>query len=67
MNNPLSLFHTEPASAASNTEVRAASRAAGTADHPAPEIVGFEIGVILAVTLGIAYAVPLLLSVCGIE
>ncbi|CAN5716328.1 hypothetical protein BH10PSE6_BH10PSE6_51590 [soil metagenome] len=67
MNNPLHFYHTGSAPTASDTEGRAGSRAAGTAAHPTPESVGFEIGVILAVTLGVAYAVPLILSVFGIE
>jgi hypothetical protein len=36
-------------------------------DQPTPEDIGFEVGLILAVTLGIACAVPLALSVCGID
>ena len=67
MNNPLHFSHTGPAPTGSSTEVRAGSRAIGSAEHPTPASVGFEIGVTLAVTLGIAYAVPLVLSVCGIE
>ena len=67
MINPPRFSHTGPARTASSTEVREDSRAGWTAEHPTPESVGFEIGVILAVTLGIAYAVPLFLSVCGIE
>ena len=67
MINPLRFSHTGPARTASSTEVQEDSCAGWTADHPTPESVGFEIGVILAVTLGIAYAVPLFLSVCGIE
>jgi hypothetical protein len=67
MINPLRFSHTGPARTASSTEVREDSGAGWTAEHPTPESVGFEIGVILAVTLGIAYAVPLFLSVCGIE
>ncbi len=66
MINPLRFSHTGPARTASST-VQEGSRAAGMADRPTPESVCFEIGVILAVTLGIAYAVPLALSVCGIE
>jgi hypothetical protein len=66
MNNPLRFSHTGPARTASST-MQEGSRAASTDDHPTPESVGFEIGVILTVTLGIAYAVPLVLSVCGIE
>jgi len=67
MNNPLHFFHTGPAPTGSSAAVRAGFRAAGSAEHPTPASVGFEIGVTLAVTLGIAYAVPLVLSVCGIE
>lgn len=67
MNDPLRLSHTGSASTATNTELRTDSGAAGTAGLPTPEIVGVEIGVILAVTLGVAYAVPLVLNVCGIE
>ena len=67
MINPLRFSHTGPARTASRTEVQEGSRAGWTDDHPTPESVCFEIGVILAVTLGIAYAVPLVLSVCGIE
>jgi hypothetical protein len=67
MNNPLHFLHTGPAPAVSSTEVRAASRSAGTAEHPTPASIGFEIGVILTVTLGIACAVPLVLSACGID
>jgi hypothetical protein len=67
MNNPLHLSHTGPAPTVSSTQVPADFRAAGTAEHPTPERVGFEIGVILAVTLGIACAVPLALSICGID
>ncbi len=37
------------------------------ADHPTPESVGFEIGLTLAVMLAIAGAVPLVLSLCGLE
>ena len=66
MINPLRFSHTGPARTASST-VQEGSPAGWTAEHPTPESVGFEIGVILAVTLGIAYAVPLFLSVCGIE
>ena len=67
MSNPLRFSQTGPARTASRTDVQEGSRAEWTADHPTPERVGFEIGVILAVTLGIAYAVPLVLSVCGID
>jgi hypothetical protein len=67
MINPLRLSHTGPARTASSTEVREDFRAGWTADHPTPESVGFEIGVILALTLGVACAVPLFLSVSGIE
>jgi hypothetical protein len=66
MINPLRFSHSGPARTASST-AQEGSRAAGTADHPTPERVCFEIGVILAVTLAIAYAVPLVLSVFGIE
>jgi hypothetical protein len=67
MNNPLHFSHTGPAPTASTTEVPADSRTAGTSERPTPESIGLEIGLILAVTLGIAYAVPLILSVYGIE
>lgn len=67
MSNPLHFFPTESAPAASGTEVPARSRTAGTAEHPTPESVCFEIGVILAVTLAVASAVPLVLSVYGID
>jgi hypothetical protein len=67
MNNPLRFSHTGPARTASSTDVQEGSRAGWTADHPTPESVCFEIGVILTVTLGFAFAVPLVLSVCGIE
>ena len=67
MNNPLHFPHAGPASTVSSTEVRAGSRGARTAEHPTPASVGFEIGMILAVTLGIAFAVPLALSLCGID
>jgi hypothetical protein len=43
------------------------SRTAETSERPTPESIGLEIGLILAVTLGVAYAVPLILSVYGIE
>ena len=62
----LRFSHTGPARTASST-VQEGSRGAGIADHPTPESVCFEIGVILTVTLAIAYAVPLALSVFGIE
>jgi hypothetical protein len=67
MNNPLHFFHTGPSPTISGTQVRADSRVAETAGYPTPQSVGFEIGVILVVTLGIACAVPLVLSVCGIK
>ena len=66
MSNPLRFSHIGPARTASRT-VQEGTRVGWTDDHPAPERVCFEIGVILAVTLGFAYAVPLVLSVCGIE
>lgn len=66
MINPLRFSHTGAARAAAGA-VQEASRAAGTADHPTPERICFEIGVILSVTLAIASAVPLVLSVCGID
>ncbi len=67
MSNPLNFFHAASVSTASDTEVREGFHPAGTAGHPTPESVGFEIGLILAVTLGIAYAVPLVLSLCGVD
>ena len=67
MINPVRYSHTGPARTASRTEVPEDSHAAGMADHPTLERVCFEVGVILAVTLGAASAVPLVLSVCGIE
>ena len=67
MNNPLRFSHTGSVRTASRTGVQEGSRAAWTDDHPTPERICFEIGVILAVTLGFAYAVPLVLSVCCIE
>jgi len=59
MNKPLHFPSTGSASPASGT--------AGPAGHPTPESIGLEIGVILAVTLAIACAVPLVLSACGVE
>jgi hypothetical protein len=67
MNNPLHFSRTGPLPAASRSKLKAGSRAVNAVDHPTPEDVGFEVGVILAVTLGIACAVPLALSVCGID
>ncbi len=67
MNNPLHFSRTGPLPASSSPELKAGSRAVNAVDHPTPEDVGFEVGVILAVTLGIACAVPLALRICGIE
>jgi hypothetical protein len=68
MNNPLHFFfHAAPSPGAANAEARASARPASTGDHPTPETVGLEIGAILAVTLGLAYAVSLALSACGID
>ena len=66
MINPVRYSHTGPARTASSTG-QEGSPAGWTADHPTPERICFEIEVILAVTLGFAYAVPLVLSVCCIE
>ena len=67
MIDPLRFSQTGPARTASSTDVQEGYRAGWTADHPTPERVCFEVGVILTVTLGIASAVPLVLSVCGID
>jgi hypothetical protein len=64
MHDPLHFFDTGHVS---DARALPASRAAETTDHPTPESIAFEIGVILAVTLAIACVVPLALALCGIE
>lgn len=66
MSNPLRFSHSGPARTASGT-MPEDFRTGGTDDHPTAESVCFEIGMILTVTLAIASAVPLVLSVCGID
>jgi len=67
MNKPLHFFSTGSTRAASNAGRLPSSRGPGGADHPTPQGICFDIGVILAVTLAIACAVPLALSFCGLE
>ena len=67
MNKPLPLPSTGFAPPASDAAGRSEFRAAEAAGHPTPESIGFEIGVILALTLAIACAVSFALEVYGIE
>jgi hypothetical protein len=70
MNNPVPSLSTRAGRTAPDSAPRAPYRAAANApafDYPTPRGIGSEIGGVLAVTLGIAFAVCLILSACGIE
>ena len=67
MNNPLHFLHAGALPAASDTDALVGQPPAGPAHHPTPESVGFEIGMVLAITLAVAGAVPLVLKLCGVE
>lgn len=64
MNKPL---HFPSTGSASNAAGRSGSRVLVMAGHPTPQSIGFEIAVILVVTLAIACAVSLALRAYGFE